>query len=158
MLHANKRQQLNQPQQHGFLSTCTRLSIFCPPLRCGVCGMPVGDTGTAFGTYLGEELQMEHSTPSVCMRSCSSHDMLCLHGWLTYCCNTIHCAEVNPPCGANTPLYPSLIQRLASAQQRASSVSMMAKPVQLPNEDSFGSFEEAVLKRELPVMVYFHAM
>lgn len=35
---------------------------------------------------------------------------------------------------------------------------MMAKPVQLPTEDSFVAFEEAVLKRELPVMVYFHAI
>lgn len=76
-----------------------------------------------------------------------------------------YAAESKPSCVVRielTRLYPAPLQRVISPRQRASgsssSVSMMAKPVQLPTEDSFGAFEEAVLKRELPVMVYFHAM
>ena len=75
------------------------------------------------------------------------------------------CGQIQRPCALSvelTRLYPAPIQRVLSPRQRASrsssSVSMMAKPVQLPAEDSFASFDEAVLKRELPVMVYFHAM
>lgn len=140
--------------------------------------MPIGGIGTAFGVYLVEELQVEHTVPFCFVIMCVHAFIPCssspidVASWLTYLLlhdnipqTAVYAAKFKPSFVLRvelTHIYPASIQPVLSPRQRASgsssSVSMMAKPVQLPTEDSFVAFEEAVLKRELPVMVYFHAM